>query len=132
MGSSEQPRKQRKRQATAPLHERHDQVRAPLDGELREEYGRRSVRVNAGDTVEITRGDFAGETGEVVRVDLTDTVVHVEEVVLETADGEEVPRPLDASNLRVTDLDLDDPVREERLERDHTDDGNDKDGGAGS
>ena len=81
---------------------------------------------------EIHPDDFAGETGEVVRVDLTDTVVHVEEVVLETADGEEVPRPLDASNLRVTDLDLDDPVREERLERDHTDDGDGEDGGAGS
>jgi large subunit ribosomal protein L24 len=118
---SEQPGKQRKRQAEAPLHERHEQVHAPLSGELREEYGRRSVRVNAGDTVEVTRGDFAGETGEVATVDLRDAVVHIEEVVLESADGEEVPRPLDASNLRVTELDLDDPVREERLE---SDDGN--------
>ena len=32
------------------------------------------------------------------------------------ADGEEVPRPLDASNLRVTDLDLEDDRRQERLE----------------
>jgi large subunit ribosomal protein L24 len=116
--SSGQPGKQRKRQAEAPLHERHGQVRAPLSGDLREEYGQRSVRVNAGDTVEVTRGDFAGETGDVSEVDLRDAVVHVEEVVLESADGEEVPRPLDASNLRVTELDLDDPVREERLESD--------------
>jgi large subunit ribosomal protein L24 len=121
--SSEQPGKQRKRQAEAPLHERHEQVRAPLSGELREEHGQRSVRVNAGDTVEVTRGDFAGETGEVAKVDLRDGVVHVEEVVLESADGEEVPRPLDASNLRVTELDLDDPVREERLESEPGNDG---------
>lgn len=114
--TSTQPRKQRKRRAEAPLHERHDQVRAPLSSDLREEYGTRSVRVNAGDTVEITRGDFAGETGEVVNVDLRNAVVHVEDVTLERADGEEVPRPLDASNLRVTDLDLDDPIRENRLE----------------
>lgn len=116
--TSRQPRKQRKNRAEAPLHERHDQVRAPLSDDLREEYGRRSVRVNAGDTVEVTRGDFAGETGEIATVDLKDAVVHVEGITLERADGEEVPRPLDASNLRVTDLDLEDPRREDRLEGD--------------
>jgi large subunit ribosomal protein L24 len=98
------------------LHERHEQVKATLAEELREEYGTRSVRVNAGDTVEVLRGDDAGETGEVVTVDLKDAAVHVEDVTIETADGEEVPRPLDASNLRVTDLDLSDDLREERLE----------------
>ncbi len=111
-----QPRKQRKRQAQAPLHERHDQVRATLSDELREEFGRRSVRVNEGDTVEVLRGDFAGEVEDVVKVDLTDAVVHVEDVTLETAGGEEVPRPLDASNLRVTSLDRSDDRRIDRLE----------------
>jgi len=52
----------------------------------------------------------------VVAVDLKDSVVHVEDVTQETADGEEVPRPLDASNLRVTSLDLSDEKREQRLE----------------
>jgi large subunit ribosomal protein L24 len=113
---SKQPHKQRTRTERAPLHEKHRQVRATLAGDLREEYGKRSARVNAGDTVEVMRGDFAGEEGEVVAVDLRDAVVHVEDVTLETADGEDVPRALDASNLRVTDLDLDDDRREERLE----------------
>ena len=90
---------------------------ATLSEDLREEYDQRSVRVNAGDTVEVLRGDDAGEEGEVVKVDLKAAAVHVEEVTLETADGEEVPRPVDASNLRVTDLDLSDDVRQERLER---------------
>ncbi|MFB6361673.1 MAG: 50S ribosomal protein L24, partial [Halobacteriales archaeon] len=54
-----QPRKQRKRMAEAPLHERHRQVRATLDEDLREEYDQRNVRVNAGDTVEVMRGDAA-------------------------------------------------------------------------
>jgi large subunit ribosomal protein L24 len=111
-----QPRKQRKRQAQAPLHERHSQVRATLADDLREEFGQRSVRVNVDDTVEVLRGDFAGETGDVVKVDLDDAVVHVEDVTLETADGEEVPRPLDASNLRVTALNRSDDLRVERLE----------------
>ncbi|MHB9285536.1 50S ribosomal protein L24 [Halobacteriales archaeon Cl-PHB] len=111
-----QPRKQRKNKAQASLHERQSEVRATLAADLREEYGQRSVRVNEGDTVEVMRGDFAGETGEVLGVDLKDESVSVEEVTLETADGEEVPRPLDASNLRVTSLNTADDLRVERLE----------------
>ena len=115
---SKQPRKQRTETERAPLHERHTQVHATLSDDLREEYGTRSVRVNAGDTVEVLRGDFAGEEGEVMAVDLKNGVVHVEDVTQEKADGEEIPRPLDASNLRVTDLDLEDSRREARLEGD--------------
>jgi large subunit ribosomal protein L24 len=111
-----QPTKQRNRQERAPLHEKQKQVRAPLSPELREEYGQRNVRVNAGDTVEVQRGDFAGESGEVLEVDLRAAEIHVEDVTLETADGEEVPRPLEASNVQVTDLDLEDDRREARLE----------------
>jgi len=113
---SKQPHKQRTSQRRAPLHEKHKQVRATLSDDLREEYGQRNVRVNAGDTVEVLRGDFAGEEGEVVTVDLDDAVIHVEDVTLEKTDGEEVPRPLDTSNVRVTDLDLEDEKREARLE----------------
>ncbi|MCO8243376.1 MULTISPECIES: 50S ribosomal protein L24 [unclassified Haladaptatus] len=113
-----QPRKQRNRTERAPLHERHEQVKAPLSDDLREEFGQRSVRVNAGDTVEVMRGDFAGEEGEVVDVDLKSATIRVEDVVLEKADGEDVARPLEASNVRVTDLDLSDDRREARLEGD--------------
>jgi large subunit ribosomal protein L24 len=115
---SKQPHKQRTREERAPLHEKHRQVRATLADDLREEYDKRNARVNAGDSVEVMRGDFAGEEGEVMTVDLREAVVHVEDITLETADGEEVPRALDTSNLRITDLDLDDDRREERLEGD--------------
>jgi large subunit ribosomal protein L24 len=113
---TQQPHKQREAQREAPLHERHKQVRSTLSTELREQYDQRSVRVNEGDTVEVMRGDFAEETGEVVQVDLRDATIQVDGVTNETVDGEEVPRPLDASNVRVTGLDLSDPRREQRLE----------------
>jgi len=113
---SANPTKQRKRERDAPLHERNKFVRATLFEELREEYNTRTVRVSEGDTVEVMRGDDAGEEEEVLRVDLDETKVYVESVTVEKTDGEEVPRSLDASNLRVTDLDLSDPVRQERLE----------------
>ncbi|WP_158855094.1 50S ribosomal protein L24 [Halorhabdus sp. CUG00001] len=115
---SEQPTKQRNQTERAPLHERHKQVRSTLSTDLREEYGQRRVRVNVGDTVEVMRGDFAGEEGEVTDVDLRDATISVEEVTVETADGEETPRRLEASNVRVTDLDLSDDVRRQRLEED--------------
>ncbi|WP_435144555.1 50S ribosomal protein L24 [Halobaculum sp. P14] len=115
---SKQPHKQRNRTRDAPLHERQKLVRATLTEELREEYGQRNVRVNAGDTVEVMRGDFAGVEGEVLEVDLRDAVIHVEDVTVEKADGEETPRPLDTSNVRVTELDIEDDRREERLESD--------------
>ncbi|WP_053948474.1 50S ribosomal protein L24 [Halolamina sediminis] len=114
-----QPRKQRNQKRDADLHEKQKQVRATLTAELREEYGQRNVRVNAGDTVEVLRGDHAGEEGEVLEVDLRGEVIHVEEVTVEKTDGEEVPRPLDASNVRVTELDLDDEIRQARLEEDN-------------
>ncbi|WP_254831802.1 50S ribosomal protein L24 [Haloglomus salinum] len=123
---SKQPSKQRTRQRRAPLHEKQKQVRAHLSEDLREEYGQRSVRVNAGDTVEVQRGDFAGETGEVVDVDLRSATINVEDVTVEKADGEEVPRDLDASNLVVTSLDLEDDLREERLEQTENEGGDDE------
>ncbi len=113
---SRQPRKQRNQTANAPLHKRGKQLRATLTEDLREEYGCRRTRVNAGDTVEVMRGDHAGEEGEVLKADLKGGVIHVEDVTVETADGEEVPRPLKASNVRITDLDLADDRREARLE----------------
>ncbi|MFC6989341.1 50S ribosomal protein L24 [Haloplanus sp. GCM10025708] len=114
-----QPRKQRNQRDNAPLHERQKFVRATFADDLREEYDQRNVRVNAGDTVEVLRGDFAGTEGEVLEVDLKDEVLHVEDVTVEKADGEEVPRPLDASNVRVVELDLEDDRRQERLEADN-------------
>ena len=110
-----QPHKQRNAAANASLHERHEQVKAPLSPELREEYDQRSVRVNAGDTVVVQRGDHAGTEGEVINVDLKKAEINVEEVTVEKSDGEEVPRPLQASNVQVTELDLEDPRREARL-----------------
>ena len=111
-----QPHKQRKQTREAPLHEKHSQVRATLSEDLRDEHGTRSVRVNQGDTVEVMRGDFAGEEGDVVDVDLKDATVSVDDVTVEAVDGEEVPRRIEPSNLRVTDLDLSDGVRQARLE----------------
>ena len=91
---TKQPRKQRNRTRDAPLHERHKQVRATLSDDLREEYGRRNARVNEGDTVEVLRGDYAGESGEGIAVDLKKAVVHVEDVTVENPAYDATPMDL--------------------------------------
>ena len=112
---SKQPHKQRTRAENAPLHQRGTQLHATLSEELREEYDTRRTRVNSGDVIEVMRGDHAGQEGEVLRVTLSTGEIYVEDVTVETADGEEVPRPVDPSNVRIISLNLSDERRKARL-----------------
>ncbi|MGC9434482.1 MAG: 50S ribosomal protein L24 [Methanomicrobiales archaeon] len=116
--STTQPRKQRKARYNAPLHQKGRYLSAPLSPELREQYGKRRLRVATGDTVRVTRGDFVGEEGIVDGVDLDTCRILVHGVTQEKADGTEMARPVDPSNLLVTRLNLKDPRRAARLEVD--------------
>lgn len=112
---SKQPRKQRKARYIAPLHLRNGLISSPLSAELRSEYRRRSVRVVKGDTVKVLRGDSAGTEGLVEAVDTGRYRIVVEGVSIPKADGTEMPRPIDPSNVQVTKLNLKDAKRVEKL-----------------
>ncbi|MCQ8893441.1 MAG: 50S ribosomal protein L24 [Methanolinea sp.] len=112
---SKQPRKQRKAVYTAPAHARSRFLRAPLAPTLREQYKRRSVRVIVGDTVKVMRGESAGTEGLVDAVDTKRSMIVVQGVSVNKADGTEMPRPVPASNVQVTKLNLKDPKRAEAL-----------------
>lgn len=114
---SNQPRKQRRARFQAALHEKKKFLRAMLSESLREKYGRRSALLRAGDTVKIMRGDRAGHEGKVTAIDLKNEKVIVEGITIAKADGTEKPRPLHASNLKITKLELKDKTREEILKR---------------
>jgi len=114
--STTPPRKQRKARYNAPLHQRGRYLSAPLSPELRERHGRRRLRVATGDTVRVTRGDFVGEEGIVDGVNLEMSRILVHGVTQEKADGTEMPRPVDPSNVLITRLNLKDPLRAARLE----------------
>ncbi|GAB7016990.1 50S ribosomal protein L24 [Methanogenium cariaci] len=114
--ASTQPRKQRKFRYNAPLHARGRFLNAPLSSELRNQYSRRSVRIVTGDTVRVIRGDFAGDEGVVDGVNLDYSRIIVHGVVSTRADGTEVPRPVDPSNVCIVKLNLKDKRREEKLE----------------
>ncbi|MCK5659905.1 MAG: 50S ribosomal protein L24 [Methanosarcinales archaeon] len=112
-----QPRKQRKLRYNAPLHLRMKYLGAPLSKELREEHNRRSFTIRKGDTVKVLTGDFKGTEGEVDLVNLKKAIIVVDGVVSIKADGTEVPRPLNPSNVVITKLDLSDKKRELSLKR---------------
>ena len=90
---------------------------SPLSKELREKYGKRSVPLRVGDTVVVMRGNFKGHKEKVTAIDRKSYRVYVKGVNNKTAKGEDAPRPVNASNLRVVELVLDDKRREKMIAR---------------
>lgn len=101
---------------TAPLHKRRKWVAAHLAEELIIKYRKRSLPVIKGDTVKVMRGDFKGYVGKVRKVDVKKGRIEIEGVTITKVDGKKVPRPIHASNVVITKLNLTDPWRRRRLE----------------
>ncbi len=113
--SSKKPKKQRKKQATMPLHQRKRLVSAHLSKELREKLGIRSLPVRKGDTVKVMRGQHKGKTAKVTAVDLRKARVYLENITRKKVNGSEVPIPFNASNLMIIALDRSDEKRLKRV-----------------
>ncbi|MCD6248215.1 MAG: 50S ribosomal protein L24 [Hadesarchaea archaeon] len=101
----------------APLHQRHKLLAAPLNPDLRKNYGRVSLPVRKGDRVRIMRGDFRGIEGEVTEVNMKKCRIAVEGAITTKADGSEVPRWIHPSNVMIVKLQLEDKERRKILER---------------
>ncbi len=115
--TSKQPRKQRKWRYDAPLHARRKMLSSTLSKELREKYKRRSMPVRKGDKIKIMVGEFKGSLGEITNVDLREYKIYVEGIRSKKADGTEIEKAIDPSNIMITDLFLEDKKRREILER---------------
>jgi len=114
---SKQPRKQRKARYNASLHQRQKLMSAQLSHELRAKYNKRNLPVKLDDTVMVMRGDHTGTEGKVELVDLKRGTIVVEGVSVAKADGTEVPRPVQPSNVMITKLELNDDIRKLTLNR---------------
>ncbi len=119
MVESSKARKQRKAFYNAPTHIRRKNISSHLDDPLRKEYGIRSLQVIKGDTVKVMRGDddIVGIEGKVAAVDTKAGRITVEGVTHPKADGTQVARPVHASKVTITKLDLTDVKRKEKLQR---------------
>jgi len=109
--TSSQPRKQRKFRYNAPGHIRQAFLSAHLDKALREETGRRSMKLRKGDEVIVTRGEFNKIRGAVTRVDTKALKVFIEGVKRKKVSGQEANVPVDPSNVKIIKIFRDDKKR---------------------
>ena len=116
---SSKARTQRKAAANAPTHVKRKMLSAHLSKDLSKQYGRRSARVCVGDTVLVARGaeGVRGVEGKVIAVMTGTGHVTVEGITINQADGTSVARPVHASNLVITKLNLDDAWRKDALSK---------------
>lgn len=115
--SSKKQRKQRKYRLSAPLHIKSKFVHSHLSKDLRKKYGKRNVGLRKGDKVKVMRGQFRKHEGKVENIDLKKTGVLVSGVEITKKDGTKKLLSLHPSNLLITELNLDDKLRQKILER---------------
>ncbi|RZN47375.1 50S ribosomal protein L24 [archaeon] len=111
------PRKQRKKLYKMPQHRRHKVLQAPLNSELRGQYGAHSMPVRKGDKVRITRGDYVGHEGEITHIDRKATKINVEGATIEKTDGTERSYSIHPSNVEITQLGTTDEMRKKSIEK---------------
>ena len=119
MTRSSKARVQRKELYNAPAHRRSKTVSAHMSAELREKHGVRTARVCNGDTVVVMKGneDIRGNEGKVIEVLTSEGKVVIEGITIKQADGTAVARPVHASNLVITKLNLTDEWRAEKISK---------------
>ena len=115
--SSKKPRKQRKYRLGAPLHIKQKFVQSHLSNDLRKKYSKRSIGLRKGDKVKIMQGQFKKHEGKIEMIDLKKTRVFVNGVELTKRDGTKRLFSLHPSNLMITELNLEDKLRQKILER---------------
>lgn len=114
--SSEDPSKQRKYRRNAPQHVKEKFISSNVSEDLRDQLGTRSIRLRAGDQIEVMRGDQAGENGIVNDIDYENEVVFADGITTNRQDGTEVQIALRPSNLQVVAMNVDDQRRMEKFE----------------
>jgi len=102
-----------------PKHMTERMLRSPLSRALREKYGRRNVRVIAGDTIKVMRGEYSGIEGKVEKVNMERGSLAIEGIQREKVRGGNVKVEINSTNVVVTDLDLDDKLRQALIQRIH-------------
>ncbi|MBT4174934.1 50S ribosomal protein L24 [archaeon] len=114
---SSDTRKQRKFRYNAPLHIKQKFMHVHLSPELKEKYGTKNIGIRVGDKVKVLRGQFRKRTGRVNKVSLVYEKVYIEGVELVKKEGAKVFYPVTASNLMITDLNLEDKRRRAKIEK---------------
>ena len=114
--SSRKPGKQRKYRLNAPLHIKQKFTGTHVSKEIRQKIKKRSVDLRKGDKVKVMRGQFKKHEGKVDRVDLRKSLIFVNGVEATKKDGSKRLIGINPSNLMITELNMDDKIRQKTLE----------------
>jgi large subunit ribosomal protein L24 len=98
-----------------PKHVRDGMICSSLADNLREQYGRRSVRVIKGDNIRVMRGEYTGIEGKIEKVNTRRGTLAIEGVQREKVRGGNVKVQIHASNVQIIGLKLEDKLRDNRL-----------------
>jgi len=111
------PSKMRNKQIYyATLQTASSQLSGMLSKNLREKYGKKSIRIVDGDSVKVIRGEFNGVDGKVTKVSASNNGLTIEGVKKEKLKGEKYDVFIHTSNIEVTGLNTDDKWRINKLE----------------
>jgi large subunit ribosomal protein L24 len=102
-----------------PKHLTERRLRSPLSRALREKFGRRNLRVIAGDTIKVIRGEYSGIEGKVEKVNMKRGSLAIEGIQREKVRGGNVKVEINSTNVVITDLDLGDKNRQSLIQRRH-------------
>ena len=102
-----------------PKHLTERKLRSPLSRALREKFGRRNLRVIAGDTIKVIRGEYSGIEGKVEKVNMKRGSLAIEGIQREKVRGGNVKVEINSTNVVITDLDLADKYRQALTQRQH-------------
>ena len=100
----------------ATFQTRSKQLGSPLSKDLRKKYGKRSVRVNEGDSIKIVRGEFKGVNGKIGKISPQKNSVTIEGIKKEKTKGDKFDVYIHTSNLLVTSLNTENKWRIAKLE----------------
>merc|ERR1712136_136360 len=100
-------RKNRKRHFTAPSHIRRKLMTAPLSKELRTKYNIRNIPIRKDDEVQVVRGHYKGQVGEVTQCYRKKFMVYIERIQREKANGATVPVGIHLSKVVIVKLKMD-------------------------
>ena len=115
--SSKKPNKQRKYRINAPLHIKQKLSSSHMSKELRKKYNKRSTSLRKGDKVKVIHGNFKKHEGKVERIELGKTRVFVSGIEYTKKDGTKKMLSLNPSNLMITELNMDDKLRQKLFEK---------------
>lgn len=115
--SSIKPKKQRKYRLKSPLHIKRKLLNSHLSKDLRNKYGKRSMGLRRNDRVRVMCGNFKKHEGNIEKIDIKKTRVFVSGIQFTKKDGTKKLLALHPSNLMITELNLDDRLRQKSLGR---------------